>query len=152
MPGLYTNGMETWDLSNAQIQGGLIPVDTNLAEGESPQTVAITVEQLGLGASIPLTDAASIATDAALGRFFYVVLGGNRTLANPTNLQNGAQYVWKIRQDATGSRLLVYGNKFVFPGGAPTATTTANATDIITGVYDLNTDKIYAVMTKAYAA
>lgn len=151
MPGLYTNGMDVWDGSDEDIQGGLIPVDTNLAEGASPQTIAVTVESLGLGASVPLTDAASIAMDASDGSFFYALLGGNRTLANPTNLVNGQKLTVKVKQDGTGNRTLAYGSKWLFPGGAPTASTGANAVDIITGVYDVFTDKIYAVMTKAYA-
>jgi hypothetical protein len=151
MPGILTNGYTEWDGTSAQVQGGLIPVDTNLAQGESPQSVAVTVESLGLGASVALTDAATIAIDASDGSFFYALLGGNRVLGNPTNLVNGQKLTVKVKQDGTGSRLLTYGSKWAFPGGAPTASTAANAIDVINGVYDEFTDKIYAVMTKAYS-
>jgi hypothetical protein len=87
-------------------------------------------------AFVALTDGANIATDASLSNNFRVTLGGNRTLANPTNLTSGMVLNWKIKQDGTGSRTLAYGSKFKFPGGAPTLTTTADAIDLISGVYD----------------
>src|SRR4051812_15147750 len=37
-----------------------------------------------------LTDAATINTDCAVNNVFKVTLAGNRTLANPTNMQAGA--------------------------------------------------------------
>jgi len=61
-----------------------------------------------------------------------VTLGGNRTLANPTNLTAGQHGVIVITQDGTGSRTLAYGSNFKFPAGsAPTLTTTANAVDVL---------------------
>lgn len=85
----------------------------------------------------PLADGATINTDAAAGNVFTVTLGGNRTLANPTNLAAGASYAWIVRQDATGSRTLAFGTAFKFPDGdAPTLTTAANAVDMITGISD----------------
>jgi hypothetical protein len=88
-------------------------------------------------ATVSLTDAATIATDASLGNVFSVTLGGNRTLGAPTNLTNGATYIWRISQDATGSRTLAYASVFKFPGAVtPTLTTTASRMDILTGVSD----------------
>ena len=67
----------------------------------------------------------------------FIVLGGNRTLSNPTNLASGTHLMWRIKQDATGSRTLAYGTAFKFPGGVvPTLSSTANALDILTGVTD----------------
>lgn len=84
-------------------------------------------------AEVALTDAATIAVDASLSNAFRVTLAGNRTLANPTNTVNGFTYVFRITQDATGTRTLVYGTNYKFPGGtAPTLSTTANAVDILT--------------------
>ena len=103
-------------------------------------------------APVALTDAASIATDASLGNTFYVTLGGNRTLANPTNLKHGGIYNWRVRQDGTGSRTLDYGSKFKWPGGtAPTLTTTASAIDFISGQYWSDTDTILCTSLKAFA-
>lgn len=101
---------------------------------------------------VALTDAASIATDASLSNTFTVTLGGNRTLANPTNLANGCIYNWRVKQDGTGSRTLAYGSKFKWPGGtAPTLTTTAGATDFISGQYFSDTDTILCTSLKAFA-
>jgi hypothetical protein len=84
-----------------------------------------------------LTDAALIATDASLANVYTVTIGGNRTLSNPTNLAAGTHLMWRIKQDATGSRTLAYGTAFKFPGGTvPTLSTTANALDFLTGVTD----------------
>ena len=56
---------------------------------------------------------------------------------NPTNLKAGATYIWRIVQDATGSRTLSFGTAFKFSGGtAPTLTTAANAVDVLTGYSD----------------
>ena len=84
------------------------------------------------GAVVALTDGATITPDFAIANNFSVTLGGNRTLANPTNLTAGQSGVIKITQDGTGSRTLAYGSNWDFAGGtAPTLTTTASAVDIL---------------------
>ena len=83
-------------------------------------------------APVALTDGATITPDFNAGSNFSVTLGGNRTLANPSNLAAGQSGVIVITQDGTGSRTLAYGGYFKFAGGsAPTLTTTANAVDVI---------------------
>ncbi len=99
-------------------------------------------------AFVALTDATTIATDAALSNHFSVTLGGNRTLGNPTNMRDGGIYNWRIRQDGGGNRTLVYGSKFKWPGGtAPTLTTAANRIDRITGQYHAADDVIECAFT-----
>jgi hypothetical protein len=84
-----------------------------------------------------LSDAATIATDCNDGNVHTVTLTDNRTLGAPTNLKNGATYIWIIKQDATGSRTLAYNAVFKFPGGdTPILSTAANSVDILTGVSD----------------
>jgi len=84
-----------------------------------------------------LTDAATIATDCNDGNVHEVTLTDNRTLGAPTNLQDGATYIWVITQDVGGTNTLAYNAVFKFPGGtAPTLTTTGSAVDILTGVSD----------------
>ena len=79
-----------------------------------------------------LTDGATITPDFSTGNNFSVTLGGNRTLANPTNMTVGQSGVIYITQDATGGRTLSYGTYYKFPSGtAPTLTTTANAVDAL---------------------
>lgn len=154
MPGLATNGMDVWDGSDAALgTNARFAVDTNLAEGEAPQTIAVLMSQLGFGNGVvALTDAASVTTDLSLGNLFSVTLAGNRTLANPTNPIDGQTYRWQITQGAGGNHTLAYGNKFLFPGGAPTLSTAAAAIDVLTATYNGTSDKYLAVLTKAYAA
>ena len=69
---------------------------------------------------------------ASIANNFTLTLGGNRTLANPTNLTAGQSGVILVLQDGTGSRTLSFGSYWKFPGGtAPTLTTTASAVDLL---------------------
>lgn len=84
-----------------------------------------------------LTDGATINWNLAQGAMASVTLGGNRTLANPTNLVNGASYLLIIRQDGNGNRTLNFGAAYKFAGGNdPTLSTGANAIDIIAFISD----------------
>lgn len=101
---------------------------TNVAVTNAAQS--FTAQQRG--AISALTDGATITPDFALANNFSVTLGGNRTLANPSNLTAGASGCIWITQDGTGSRTLAYGSSWDFTGGtAPTLTTTANARDCL---------------------
>ena len=95
-----------------------------------------------------LVDAPVINTNAALSSVFTVTLGGNRTLADPTNLVAGGTYIWVVRQDGTGSRTLAYGALFAWLGGTPTLSTAPNSIDTITAIYD-GTD-LLASLQKGY--
>ena len=91
-----------------------------------------TTSKAANGVVVALTDGTTITPDFDTGNFFSVTLGGNRTLANPTNLTAGQSGVIVITQDATGSRTLAYGSNWKFSsGGAPTLTTTASAVDVL---------------------
>jgi hypothetical protein len=94
-----------------------------------------------------LTDASSIATDLALSNNFAITLGGNRTLANPTNITAGQSGSIFITQDGTGSRTLAFGTNFKFVAGtAPTLSTGAASVDRIDYVVAEAT-KIHAVVS-----
>lgn len=99
-------------------------------------------------AVVTLTDTTNIATDASLSNNFQVTLAGNRTLDNPTNLQNGMVLNWAIAQDATGSRTLAYGTKFDFGGVTPVLSLAAGAVDLISGYYHAGADKILCSFRK----
>jgi len=89
------------------------------------------------GSVSALTDGATITPNFNTANNFSLTLGGNRTLANPTNLTAGQSGVIVITQDATGGRTLAYGSNWDFSGGtAPTLTTAANAVDVL--VYYVN--------------
>lgn len=84
-----------------------------------------------------LTDGETINWDTSLGAFAQVTLAGNRILANPTNLTNGASYILLIKQDGEGSRAITFGDAYKFPDGTdPTLSTAANAVDIIAFLSD----------------
>ena len=100
-----------------------------------------------IGSITTLTDGATITPDFALNNSFTVTLGGNRTLANPTNLVAGQSGVIIINQDGTGGRTLAYGTYWDFSGGtAPTLTTTASAVDMI-AYFVVSTSRINCVFT-----
>jgi len=110
------------------IEGGAL---TSLPYGAGLDT-AQTWTKGQRGEITALTDGATITPDFADSNNFSVTLGGNRTLANPTNLVAGQSGCIWITQDGTGSRTLAYGSYWDFTGGtAPTLTTTAAAVDCL---------------------
>jgi hypothetical protein len=112
--------------------GAATAADARTALGAAALAVAQSFTAAQRGSIVALTDGATITPDFAAGNNFSVTLGGNRTLANPTNLTAGQSGVIVITQDGTGSRTLAYGNAWKFPGGtAPTLTTAANSVDVI---------------------
>lgn len=101
-------------------------------------SLAQTFSAAQRGSISTLTDGATITPDFALANNFSVTLGGNRTLANPSNLTAGQSGCIFITQDGTGSRTLAFGSYWDFSGGtAPTLTTTASAVDLL--VYTVRT-------------
>ena len=100
--------------------------------GAAALAVAQSFTAAQRGSVVALTDGATITPDFALANNFSVTLGGNRTLANPTNITAGQSGVIAITQDGTGSRTLAYGSYWKFASGtAPTLTTTAAAVDVL---------------------
>jgi hypothetical protein len=92
---------------------------------------------------VALTDAATIAIDAAFGvggnpLIATVTLAGNRTLGAPSNPNDGRRLILRIKQDGTGSRTLAYNAVYRFPSDIPTPilSTAANATDILAFMYN----------------
>jgi hypothetical protein len=103
------------------------------------------------GVPVALTDAATIASDFSLGNNFSVTLGGNRTLGNPSNVVAGQAGQLVVKQDGTGSRTLAYASDWKFPGGtAPTLSTAANATDILS-YYVIDATHIAVSFAAAFA-
>jgi len=96
---------------------------------------------------VPLTDAATIATDASLGNQFRVTLGGNRTLGNPTNPTDGQKVMWELIQDGTGSRTITLDTAFALGTdiSSITLTTTAGKRDFLGAVYNSTATKWYVI-------
>jgi hypothetical protein len=87
---------------------------------------------------VTLTDAATIAVNAALSDMFRVTLGGNRTLGSPSNPSDGQAIVFEVIQDGTGSRTLAYGGAYSFPSsiGTPVLSASAGFHDFLAFRYD----------------
>jgi hypothetical protein len=83
-----------------------------------------------------LTDGATVNWDMNLGHIASLTLGGNRTMAAPTNLKKGV-YILHVIQDGTGSRTITWNAVFKWPGAtAPVLSTTAARRDILSFVCD----------------
>jgi hypothetical protein len=79
-----------------------------------------------------LTDATSITSDFAKGNNFLVTLGGNRTLAAPSNAVAGQSGSIYVIQDGTGSRTLAYNAVWQFVSATvPTLSTGAGDVDML---------------------
>lgn len=101
------------------------------------------------GAVSALVDGATVTPDFSLANNFSLTLGGNRTLASPSNLVAGQSGIITIKQDATGSRTLAFNSAWKFAGGTvPSLTTTANATDQLAYYVNADGTTVFASLNK----
>lgn len=121
-PGTYNS--VTTDSKGRVISG------SSLAYGRTDQNNTWAKAQRG--AITALTDAATIAVDLSLSNNFSVTLGGNRTLANPTNAVAGQSGVIVVTQDGAGGRTLAYDTNYKAAGGI------ANLAALSTGIGDID--------------
>jgi len=135
--------------------GGGVGIGTNSVAGAlTVGSTAYFAGAVGVGTVVPptglyvqgtsaantfqLIDAAVITPDFTQANNFAVTIGGNRTLANPNLPTVGQSGIIWVTQDASGSRSLVFGSYWKFPGGSvPTLTASANATDAL--IYTVRT-------------
>lgn len=83
-----------------------------------------------------LADGATVNWNVALGQIATVTLGGNRTMAAPTNLKVGT-YILHVYQDGTGSRTLTWNSVFKWTAAvAPPLTSAINSHDVFSFVSD----------------
>ena len=100
---------------------------------------ATTVEQGALAPTVvQLADAATIAVDASLGNDFRLTVGGNRTMGNPANPENGQQIIFQLTQGSGGPFAVSWGSGYEFSADLPqpTLSTTAGQTDLLGFVYN----------------
>lgn len=84
----------------------------------------------GVPVQVPYT--ATITLDLTVGTDFEIdPLTGNLTLANPAVIPPRWSGTILLPQDATGGRTISYGSAFKIAGGTPTASTAANAVDML---------------------
>lgn len=109
--------------------------------------VAQTFTAAQRGTITTLTDGATVTPDFATSNNYTLTLGGNRTIANPTNLTAGQSGSIFLVQDGTGSRTAAWGSYWNFAGGvAPVLTTAASAVDRVDYVVR-SASSIHAVAT-----
>lgn len=92
---------------------------------------------------VELADAPVIAVDWSKGAVQAVTLHGDRKLVFE-NPQKGGRYILILKQDAIGSRKVIWPSQVLWPGGPPQAaglpadilTTTASRKDFLTFFYD----------------
>jgi hypothetical protein len=164
-------GTTAGNMALTNLQGNLfIQADTNNAQANSYITFSVdnsskmritSAGNVGIGTTAPakqlhitnsakadigtLTDGATITPNFDANQNFSVTLGGNRTLANPTNVDAGQTGSIFVVQDATGGRTLSFGSYWKFAGGtAPTLSTGTNAVDRIDYIVKSSTE-IHAV-------
>ena len=114
--------------------------------GQEPNTKALTASDIAddliTSAKLnytesTLTDQATVTWDASTQDVSKLTLGGNRTMAAPTNNTTGQFISILVIQDGTGSRTLTWNAVFEFASDtAPTLTTTANLGDIFVFRYN----------------
>tara|TARA_R100001443_G_scaffold92833_1_gene99507 strand:+ start:10 stop:1008 length:999 start_codon:yes stop_codon:yes gene_type:complete len=128
--------------STVTVEGAQVNKSTTRFEGAVSLASGAPVHQ----PITAITDATSIVMNMATNNQFTITLGGNRTLAAPTNLTAGQTGHIYLIQDGTGSRTLSYNSVFQFAGGSdPVLTTGANAVDLL--VFSVRaTDKVDAVI------
>ena len=114
--------------------------------GQEPNTKALTesdiADDLITSAKLnytesTLTDGSTVNWDASTQDVCKLTLGGNRTLAAPTNSTTGQFISILVIQDGTGSRTLSFNAVYEFASDtAPTLTTTANLGDVFVFRYN----------------
>ena len=99
-----------------------------------------------------LADGATITPDLADSNNFTVTIGGNRNIANPTNIVAGQSGSIFIVQDGTGSHLPTWGSywDFATAGAVPNLNTAANTVNRVDYIVRSSTS-IHAVATLNYS-
>jgi len=89
-------------------------------------------------AVVTLSDAATIAVDASAGNDFRVTIAASRTMGAPSNPRNGQRITFLITQGGSGSNTITWNAVYEFASGlaAPTLSTTAGLSDLVSFIYD----------------
>lgn len=106
------------------------------------------------GRVVPLLAGTTVNTNVQFGDIFTLTATASFTMANPTGAFDGKMFIYKIKQDATGSRVITWDTKFrgSTDVALPVLTTTAAYVDYVGFVYDAVVDKFNVLaVSKGYA-
>lgn len=119
----------------------------NYAPGVGSTTVVNAFIKNQYSVPYVLTPGASVAVPAVESNNFTLTADQNFTMENPTGLEDGMVLNFRIKQDATGSRIASWGSKYKFPGGtAGVLSTAASAVDFMSCYYDGPSDTLDCVL------
>lgn len=102
---------------------------------------------------VTLTDAATVATNAALGNYFRLTAAAGRILGTPTNPTDGQTCTWELFNNTAGTITFDLATSTAFNlGGAISVTTTAaGKRDLVTATYNSTLSKwLVTSIAKAY--
>tara|TARA_R100000808_G_scaffold8879_1_gene24781 strand:- start:279 stop:1277 length:999 start_codon:yes stop_codon:yes gene_type:complete len=136
-----TAGAARFD-STVTVSGAQVNKTTTRFEGAVSLASGAPVHQI----ITTIADAASIVMNMATNNQFLVTLGGDRTLAAPTNLTTGQTGHIYCIQNSGGGHTLGYNSVFQFAGGSdPVLTAAGGSVDLL--VFSVRaSDKVDAVM------
>jgi hypothetical protein len=125
--------------------GTLLPLN-NVWTGSNIWTKQISAPHIPLG-----NTGAVLIPDFSLGVNFTCTATANFTLSNPINTTDGQAGSIQIIQDGTGSRVITWGSKFLFPGGIkPVLSTAVGARDRLSYIVDFD-GQIDCTLTKQHS-
>ena len=120
-----------------------ILASTNMVVTNNANDVTLAVKPNFALAAVALVDAGPIVVDASTGCLFSVTITANRQFQNPSNPTSGQKIIFRVKQNAAGSKLVTWDGKYRFSTDlpAPTASTGANLTDYFGFIYHSTDDK-----------
>lgn len=128
------------------------PATSSDVQAGTNATKFVTASALS-GSATPqtLVDGATISWDVSLGYNANVTLGGNRTMAAPTNVITGLTYTVHVCQPSSGGPWTMTWNAAFSWGvaGTPTLTTTASKCDMAV-CYAWSTSSLHCSITKGF--
>lgn len=150
-----SGGLDTESMMD-YLAANLVPgTDLDLSYDDPAGQITLNYVGTGGGSSgttaprvVALTDASPLTVNLDTTDIAKVTLGNSRTVGLPTGTPvAGQKLILRLKQDATGSRLITSWNAiYRFPGGtAPVLTTTANKTDYFGFIYNADDAKLDCV-------
>lgn len=134
----------TAGLVNTGTGGANVPTNTQIFDTQRDYTAQQRFVR------VALADGATINWNLDTQQIAKVTLGGNRTLANPTNIRDGGSYELQVFQDGTGSRTLSYGTAYKWPNDIPPTLPTGTNDLLVLSFTSNGTSQLIGASTGPY--